>query len=404
MSIEFRAIEPGEFDSLRRSLGLAFGVEPHPDDGRLRTCLPLSRTRCGFEDGLMVSTSGAHELEMTVPGGVVRCAGTTIVSVAPTHRRQGLLSRMMRAHLDDVREHEEPIAALWATDSAIYGRYGFGCSAVCDEVTIDRGHVELHRLAPSPSTVRFVDADDATTLLPPFYETIRRTIPGYIGRGDDWWEHYRFYDPDHERKGRTAYRYVVVDGEDGIAGFAQYRSKLEFAEGHGAGKVEVRELVGTTPESWAGLWSFVLNLDLIAEITADLRPPWDPVFDLLAGTRRAAATRSDSLWVRIMDVPAALTARAYPAEVDVVLQVDDPLGDVSGVYRLSGNGDDVSCRRVAAEADVAIDLEDLSACYMGRARFRQLARAGRLSGDRETLTRLDLAFGWDTEPWCPEIF
>ena len=111
MAVEFRAIEPGEFDDLRSALGLVFGFDPHAGDGRLKAILPIHRTRCGFEDGRMIGTSAAFELEMTVPGGRVACGGTTIVSVSPTHRRQGILRRMMQAHLDDVREHSEPIAA-----------------------------------------------------------------------------------------------------------------------------------------------------------------------------------------------------------------------------------------------------------------------------------------------------
>jgi predicted acetyltransferase len=404
MAIEFRAIQPDEFDSLRRSLGLAFGVDPDPEDKRLRTCLPLDRTRCGFEDGQIVSTSAAFDLEMTVPGGAVACGGTTIVSVAPTHRRRGVMSQMMRAHLDDVRDHGEPIAALWATDSAIYGRFGFGCAAICHDVEVTRGHIDLHRLAPEPDRVRVIDGAEAAQLIPPFYETIRLGLPGHIRRDDNWWEHYRFADPERERRGRTSYRYAVVDGEEGIAGFTQYRSKLEFRDGHGAGTVEVRELVGTSPESWAGLWSFIMGHDLIEKVEADLRPPWDPIFDLLAGTRRAAASRSDSLWVRIMDVPAALVGRAYSAPVTAVIAVTDPLGDVTGVYRLSADADGAECARVEADPDVSLDAEDLGACYMGRARFRELARAGRVSGDPGSLAALDAAFVWEPGPWCPEIF
>ena len=404
MAVEFRAIEPGEFDDLRSALGLVFGFDPHAGDGRLKAILPIHRTRCGFEDGRMVGTSAAFELEMTVPGGRVACGGTTIVSVSPTHRRQGILRRMMQAHLDDVREHSEPIAALWATDSAIYGRFGYGCAAICHEIEVDRDHVDFHRLVPGTGPVRVIGAEEAGRVLPSFFDSVRTSIPGFFDRSADWWTHRRLSDPEHDRDGMTSYRYVVVDGEEGISGFAQYRSKLKWEAGHGAGEVAVQELIGTTPQSWASLWSYVLSHDLLQKTTADLRPPWDPIFDLLAGTRRATATRADSFWVRIMDVPTALSARAYSGPVDLVIGVLDPMSDVTGSYRLSAKGDDVECTPVDDEPDVSLDLEDLSACYMGQARFRQLARVGRVSGAGAALTALDAAFSWDPEPWCPEIF
>jgi predicted acetyltransferase len=105
-----------------------------------------------------------------------------------------------------------------------------------------------------------------------------------------------------------------------------------------------------------------------------------------------------------MDIPAALSSRSYTAPVDLVLGVVDPMGDITGSYRLSAKGDDVECARVDDEPDVTLDLEDLGACYLGRARFRQLARVGRVTADGPALTALDAAFGWDPQPWCPEIF
>jgi predicted acetyltransferase len=311
---------------------------------------------------------------------------------------------MMRAHLDDVREHDEPIAALWATDSAIYGRFGYGCAAICHEVEVNRNHVDLHRLAPATRPVRLIGPEEAARVLPPIFDAVRAEVPGFFVRPSGWWEHRRLSDPERDREGMTTYRYVVVDGDDGIAGYAQYRSKLDWSDGHGAGKTEVRELIGTTPESWASLWSYVLSQDLIAKTTADLRPPWDPIFDLLAGMRRASVTTGDSYWVRIMDIPAALTSRAYSSDIDVVLSVFDPLGDVSGSYRLAVRGDDIECTPVGDDPDVSLDLEDLSACYMGRSRFRDLAQVGRVSGDGPVLAALDAAFTWHPQPWCPEIF
>ncbi|MEX1133456.1 MAG: GNAT family N-acetyltransferase [Acidimicrobiia bacterium] len=403
MAVEFRAIGPDEYPDLVRTMGLAFGFDPSEDD-HFRHLLPLERTVVGFDGGRMVSTAGAFSLDMTIPGGTVKCGGTTIVSVAPTHRRQGLLRGMMRSHLNEVREQAEPIAALWASDSAIYGRFGFGQAAVHYDVSVRRDHVEFHRSAPQPAPVRSIDSAEAEKLLAPFYDNIRTSTPGFYARSPVWWEHRALADPEQRRNGATSYRFGVVDGSDGIAGYVQYRIKSNWDDSHGAGKVMVKDLFGSTPESWAGLWSYVLNHDLIAEITADHRSVQDPLFDLLAGTRRAKAQRFDNLWVRLMDVPRALKARSYSAPIDVVLEVHDPMGDIDGRYHLMASAEGAECQRTDAEPSISLDAEDLGGIYMGRSRLRALSRVGRVGGDPVSLAAADAAFTWDPQPWCPEVF
>lgn len=404
MPLEFRAVAPDEFETMRQTMGLVFGFDPPEGDERFRRLVPLDRTRCGFDNGKMVSTCGTFGLEMTVPGGIVECGGTTMISVAPTHRRRGLLREMMRAHLDDVKEHEEPIAALWASDSAIYGRFGYGCASLCYEITVDREHVDLHRLAPDPTPVRMVDRDEALRVAPSVFEQLRAEVPGFFDRSEDWWESRSFRDSESAREGATSLRYAVADGDDGVTGYVTYRTKSDWEEGHGSGEVRVKDLFAITPEAWSGLWSFVLNQDLVTRTVADLRPTDDPVFDLLEGGRRARALRSDALWVRIMDIPAALAARTYSGDLDLVIDVTDPLGDLSGTYRLEVLDSEVSCFRTNDEPEVSLDLEDLGAAYLGRPRFQTLSRLGRVAGPPPALAALDTAFRWDPQPWCPEIF
>ena len=404
MAVEIRAIRPDEFEEMRRTMGLVFGFDPPEGDGRFLRLLPLDRTRCGFDDGRMISTSGAFSLEMTVPGSRVRCGGTTAVAVVPTHRRQGVLREMMRAHLADVKEHGEPIAALWASDSAVYGRFGYGCASICYNIEVDPRHATPNRLAPAPGRSRLIERAEAVEIVPPFYDSLRMEIPGFFVRTPEWWEDRSFRESGTSGGGSTALRYAVVDGDDGITGFASFRTKAHWDEGHGSGKVIVHDLFAATPEAWAAVWSLVANQDLVVRAEAGLRPPWDPIFDLLAGTRRAHAFRYDALWVRVMDVAGALAARSYSAPLDVVLGVEDPAGDVTGSYRLRADSDGAECAPTTDEPEVVLDLEDLSAGYMGRPRFRQWARAGRLSGADDALAALDAAFTWDPQPWCPEIF
>jgi predicted acetyltransferase len=403
MPVDIRAIEPGEFEEMRRAMGVVFGSDPPQGDSRFERLLSFDRTRCVFDEGVIVGTSGAFSLTMTVPGDEVPCGGTTAVAVMPTHRRRGLFREMMRAHLDDVKEHEEPIAALWASDSAIYGRFGYGCASICHDVEIEVDHSGWNRLAPERKPARLVDRAEAFEAGASLYDRLRAVTPGFFARSPEWWEDRSLRDGDAHREGGTALRYVVVDGDEGIDGFATYRTKPRW-DLHGAGKVVVRDLFAATPEAWSGLWSLMAGQDLVKTVEAGLRPTWDPIFDMMAGTRRAKATRLDALWVRLMDVPGALGARSYSATIDVVLGVTDPMGDVSGTYRLRADTDGAECTISSDEPSVWLDLEDLSSGFLGHARFRELARSGRLEGDPSALTALDAAFSWDPGPWCPEIF
>ena len=403
MGVEIRAIRPEEFPDLLRTMGLAFHFDP-PSDDHFQQILSFERTFAGFDGTEMVSNLSAFPLQMSVPGSVVPCGGTTIVSVLPTHRRRGLLRAMMLRHLDDVREHEEPIAALWASDSAIYGRFGFGMATTGYQVKVQRDHVGFHRLAPDPAPVRAIDGEEAATALPPFYDRIYPRTPGFYARPPAWWEHRILADEDHRRGGATAFRFAVVDGPDGIDGYLQFRVKDNWVDGHGAAEVAIKDIFGTTPESWAGLWSFALNQDLVGEITAERRPGYDPIFDLLAGIRRAQAKRSDNLWVRIMDVPRALGTRSYSAPLDTVIEVRDPVGDTNGRYRLTASTEGAECRPTDDDVDIGIDAEDLGGIYLGRSRLIELSRLGRVIGDPAVLAAADAAFTWEPQPWCPEVF
>ncbi len=195
----------------------------------------------------------------------------------------------------------------------------------------------------------------------------------------------------------------MVDGPEGIAGYVQYRAKNEWDDNHGAGTISVKDLFGTTPESWAGLWHYVLNHDLLAEVTAQHRSVQDPLFDFLAGPRRVKAQRFDNLWVRVMDVPRALEGRSYSAPIDVVFEVHDPMGDTDGRYRLVASPEGAECSRTDAEASITLDAEDLGAIYLGRSRLRALSRSGRVEGDLGLPGRRRRRLHLGPQPWCPEV-
>lgn len=405
MAPELRRVDDDSYLGYVRNMEWTYGFDYNPDEDTFRSILEIDRAFGHFEGDEVVSTIGAYSLDMTVPGNVVQCGGTTVVSVSPTHRRRGLLTEMMQRHFDDVLEREEPIAALWASESEIYGRFGYGRASTTAEITVHRRGQPLSRHAPATGPVRLIGLDEAKTLVPPFHDRFRLGQPGMFRRWPAWWEARVFSDFSSRRSGATAARWAVVDGDDGIDGYAKYRTKSAPGDdGHSGAELIITDFIAASPESWTSLWAFLLNHDLVAKFIARLRSPDDPIFDLLAGPRRAQTEVDDGVWVRVMDVPAALTARKYQGEFAAVFGIHDPMGLAGGTFQLEVSEEGSECKPSNAEPDIVMDIEDLGAVYMGNGGFQRLAGAGRLSGEASKLAAADHAFAWYPRPWCPEIF
>ncbi|HEY7563748.1 MAG TPA: GNAT family N-acetyltransferase [Acidimicrobiia bacterium] len=402
MAIEIRVPKPDEAGSFRKVMSRTFGGDPRPDgDERFLRIWEPERSFCAYDDGVMVATSGAFSLNLTVPGGEMRAGGTTMVAVQPTHRRKGLLREMMTAHLRDVVEHEEPIAALWASESSIYGRFGFGTASQAVELTIPASHRTFHPAAPIPSPVRLIEMDDARQTIPALHENFRSSFPGFFRRNEGWWEERWFAEESDDRGGKSTRRFVVTAESDG---YAIYRQKARWNEGHSAGEMDVVDLVAVSPEAWSGLWKYVLSHDLVTVVKAGPRPPDDPLLSLLADPRRVLQRPGDGIWTRLVDPIRALAERRYQMESSLTFEINDPFLATKHTVELTGGPDGAEARSSQREADIALDVADLSASFLGWARFRALAQAGRVRGSAETLTRADLMFGWHPQPWCPEIF
>ncbi|MFP3913300.1 MAG: GNAT family N-acetyltransferase [Actinomycetota bacterium] len=405
MGVTIGPVSSDRADEYLGVMGRAFGFDSEPEDiERFNHTFEWDRAWAAYDGDRMVGTVGAFSLDMTVPGSTMACGGTTVVSVLPTHRRQGILRMMIDSHLEDVRDHSEPIAGLWASDSGIYGRFGYGLAAREAEIEVSRDNSSFHRLAPARTPVRLIAADEAADLLPGFYDTQRRRYPGFLARSAAWWKYRRLRDRRSDRDGATAYRFAVTEENGVVTGFVQFRFKEKWTKGHGAGELKIKELLGSDPESWAGLWRFVLDHDLTSVITAYHRPLDDPLYGLLAAPRRARSVVEDSLWIRIMDIPAALEGRAYGASARAILEIRDPLTSTTSVWEADLSPDGSRVAATDQEPQVALDLEDLGACFMGWSRFQELAAAGRLEGDPAALADLDRAFMWHPAPWCNEVF
>jgi predicted acetyltransferase len=383
-----------------------FGREP-PDEEWSRRWLKnfeLERALAAVDDGgAIVGGAGAFSLRMTVPGGAaLPTAGVTIVGVLPTHRRRGILRSMMRAQLDDVRERGEPLAALWASEETIYGRYGYGLASLILQFEIPRVHGAFRAGLEQVGSVRFVEPGEAAQLVPPVYEAVRRVTPGMFERTDSWWEHRLLADPPAFRFGGSPKHIAVLEVDGTPEAYAIYRLHVAFGNLGPETKLKTIEVMGAAPAATASIWRYLLDVDWTQAVSAGAQPVDSPLFLLLARPNLAGPTMLDGLWVRLVDVGAALSGRSYAAGGRVVFEVRDEFCPWNeGRWKLEGG----EAARTGDEADLAIDVADLASAYLGGFTFRELLRAGRVEELREgAVTRADELFHTGVVPWCPEIF
>jgi predicted acetyltransferase len=388
--------------------GLAVGAigqyfNPPPDEEmleRFARVLPHERMHAAFEDGQIVGGAGAFPFELSVPGGSLPCAGVTVVGTQPTHRRRGVLRSLMDAQLRDVHERGEPIAALWASEETIYGRFGYGLASWAGELRVPHEWDAFAEPLELAAKTRFVTPEEARELFPPIYEAVRRERPGMLSRTGMWWEGRTLRMPEEEASAPRRFVVLEVDGEP--LGYAIYHTHFSFDGGLPASRLVVREALGSTPEAMAAIWRFLLDVDWMTVVEVPLAPPDHPLFLLLARPRMVRYRMHDVLWVRVVDVAVALSGRAFGAGDGLVLEVCDAVCEWNdGRWRLDGG----TCERTDADPDLALDVSALGSAYLGAVSFRQLHEALRVEELRDgAIERADALFAWRPLPWCLEIF
>jgi predicted acetyltransferase len=392
-----------EFVEAITVIGQYFGWHPTTEQAaQFVGNLDIGRMLAARDGGTIVGGAGAFTFDMTVPGATVPTAGVTVVGVHPTHRRRGILRAMMRRQLDDVHERGEPLAALWASEETIYARYGYGMASLQGEMSLSRLYTAFARPGERVATTRFVEPDEAIELLPPVWDAVRVQRPGFFARPRSWWETRTLDDPPERRFGGGPKRIVVLDTDAGVQAYAIYRHYSGFEDGVSKARLGVIEALGATPESTRDVWRFLLDVDWVETISASLLPIDHPLVLLLATPRRMKFRVGDGLWVRLVDVGAALSGRTYRDGGPLVLDVrDDFCPWNEGRWRLEAG----AAAQTDEDADLALDVADLGSVYMGGFTFGELAAAGRVEEVRDgALTRADDVFGIDVRPWCPEIF
>jgi predicted acetyltransferase len=410
MSAEIRVVPEDRFAELIKTAEIAFS-EDIPDDliGRIEKVSDKERFWCAIDGDRFVGTSGVFTQRLSVPGGEVAAGGVTFVTVLPSHRRRGLMSGMMRTMIDDCHRRGEPIAMLWAAEGAIYQRFGYGLATYCVNLEADTSAIRFTRDWPREGQVRLLPAGEGRDLIDPVYQAVRSSRAGFLMRDERWWPGV-LPNPEKDQKGGEARRLAVFEAEAGAEAYAVYKTKAEWNVRGPSGTLLVEEAMGSTPRGVREIWRYLFGVDLVRTLKTWRLPSDHPVFSLVAEIRRLGTTFGDGLWVRVVDVPAALEARTYGSAGRGTGSLTLELADGycpwnAGRWRMDVADGHARVARTSGDADLALDANDLAAMYLGGFGATVLAASGRVVELRAgALAAADGLFLTALQPWCPQEF
>lgn len=410
MAIEYRQITAAEHRRFVVAIERGFGSHYEPDQEHYdldRRQFTPDMSMTAFDGDVIVGTSGSIPFESAVPGGaIIKNAGVTAVTVATTHRRQGLLNGMMERLLRQEREKGQPVASLWASESIIYGRYGYGMSIQHENFLIDTRKAVIKNMPEVPGKIRFIDTTEARMLLPSAWEAAVNTNVGIPRRDENSWD--RWAMELNGSGGDSNKAFVVVYEEHGNAlGFAVYKVKELHVFGeqkHGLLNADL--VIHTNAASHAALWNHLLNVDLYDTLSTWRSPVDDSLPWMLADQRQLERKPYDSVWYRIMDVTEALSARTYLAEGSLVFEVEDSfIPEWGGRFELTGGPTGARCVPSTKSVDIALPTASLATIYLGGAKLTDLERAGRAEENTDgSIALADAMFATVRAPWCPLMF
>ncbi|WP_369169368.1 GNAT family N-acetyltransferase [Streptomyces sp. R28] len=406
---ELRVLRQDEWDIWYDALIRAFGGVPESSEERelWNSLTEFDRFIGAWDGDACVGTAGAFSFRLTVPGGAsVPAAGVTMVGVAATHRRRGLLTSMMRRQLEDVREWGQPLAVLTASEPEIYGRFGYGVGTLHVNAEIDTARV---RLSVPPGTddvrLRYAVPADVLDVCEAVYARKVSGRPGMLARLPGW-ERLGLLDPESERSGGSPLQCVLAERDGEVVGYARFHVRPEWDAGGPNGTVQLRDTQALDPAAQAALWRLLFGIDLTSTVKAYGRPMDEAWLHQVSDIRRCALRVRDSLHVRLVDVGAALQARTYQAPVDVVFEVEDAFCPWnSGRWRLSGDAKGASCERTTDSADLSLSVRELGSAYLGGVSLCALGAAGRVRELRQgALAEASVGFASAVAPWLPHGF
>jgi predicted acetyltransferase len=407
VTLDVRRCRQDEFRRFLETCEAAFGFDVKDDDiARFEHLITPDRMHAAFEDDTMVGTAGSFPFTLTIPGGELPAGGITMVGVLPSHRRRGVLTRLMRAQLDHTHALGEPLAVLWASEGSIYGRYGYGLATKQAEIDIERDRAVFVDDVATSGRCRLLATEEAVKVLPDVYERVRRVTPGMFARSQDWWQDHRLADPEKWREGGGPMWRVVWESEGRAEAYALYRVHQEWSESMPGGYAHVLEAVATSPRATRAIWRFLFGIDLVARVKSWALPVDHPLLHMLTEPRRLRMRVKDALWLRVVDVEGALAARSYARDGVLTLALSDDLCPWNeDTWRLEASGARVLVARARGAPDLSLRAADLGAVYLGGITFSELAAAGRVGEHRRgAALEATMMFMTERAPWCPEIF
>lgn len=405
-----RVINVDELDATIDLSSTVFGegfVAPESYRKEVTLVAEADRTFVVDDGDTIAGTGSAFSYELALPGATLPTSGVTEVGVLPTHRRRGVLTAIMNGLLDQAVERSEPLAALTASEGAIYRRYGFGVAARFHEVLVDTvASAELVSV-DDPGRLRLVNETEAATILPAVWDIHWRRTAGEVSRNDAWFEMLAL---DHEdSRGDASSRYIVAheDADGRPDGFATYRLKDGGAPDGYYFQLRVVDLAAASDQVEALLLRYLLDVDLVRQLRwrsapVDLSLRWR-----LADPRAVKVVQErDHLWVRLLDVPKCLAARSYVAEGGGIIEVvDQRRPEVGGRFALDAAPDGAYCARVSLDPDVTLGVSELGALSLGGVTWSTLHRAGVVVEHTPgAVDRLDAIFRTARAPHCSTGF
>lgn len=358
--------------------------------------------------GTLVACRSSHPYEMRVPGGgTVKTSGLTWVGVHSGHRRRGLLTAMIDDHFARALARGEVVSTLYAAETEIYQRFGYGLA--CHSYVINTGRGVKMRELPGSDDLRLdLENADVERHAAVVRQVLARvTRPGAHATIGDPLMRDLFIDPELWREGAERLRFAVVHDDEGPAAFAIFSRKPEWENGEPGGLTSMWTWAAATASAERRLFSVVTDLDLMSKVKARNFAPDDPLVLLVNDLRGAHLSLRDNVWLRILDLPQALAARGYAADADVTVALTDkqlPANEGTWRFEISGGEARVTAAEAGTEADVTMSMQELGSAYLGGVTFAALANAGLVTGRPDAVAALSSAFAWDVKPVSPISF
>ena len=396
-SFEIRTITEEEFDRWVKADGLAFGY--HATDEQVavnRSFTEVDRSFGAFDGSNIVGTTTTRSTRITIPGGTAKLGYVDDVAVIPTHRRRGILTQMIRSQLAQMRERGEPMAALGASESLIYERFGFGIATWSARWKIDRRHTSFKIPPEGGGHLDFVDDETARDEWPRLHARVASEHPGMVHFNAGYWAA-ALRDFGGLRPGTSEFFHVAYRRDERVSGLVSYRIRES--------SVLAIFLLGEDSEVEAELWRYCFGIDLMSEIEGFNRPTDDPLPWRLEDPRRLERSTHDQLWLRLVDVGAALESRSYDMHGELTLGVHDSFCEWNeGVYALEAGPNGAALSMSGSSPDIELTAAELAAVYLGGVSFDTLVKAGRVQArSAKILETADRMFRTPRAPWALEL-